>query len=458
MQKTCFLALLLGVVTKQWFMRVEVAMPGRHLWTPAALTAAQRADGSVLAAQFSDNEAYVINRYLDFCDINSLQPTTAEAVALCAAQMLDNGCRGSYVATYARTVKKFCQVQGIFIGCAIERIASNVEFACRDDSRYSPAVLSTAELDELRRAPDVEVALITEMMHSSTFRCGDVQSVKGAHVKESPQAFLITLFGGKNHRKSLRVGKCTLAKRGLSAALVRHLRELSSQRTKDFTTLNTRSYNDRISDILGRRVTSRSVREHAIDAVLADSCDPASGVIDYDAAARRTHHASGNTLRNHYHKRPVDRTGRIYFWSMQTHSCQVIDLGTCKPLTFLPACRVCGQLFGDRRCASCIASTASVTPQRSTPLRFHSTQLAVTTSRTYEIRHRTSFSAGARGAQSMTRISSTAASYFKIEISTQWSVAQRSIMPNMFAASKSGGWYPKLLAQMWRWLANISRW
>ena len=281
------------------------------LWTPAPLTNGQRDLAERLAIQFSEDEAYIINRYREFCRMNDANPFDVHSAAACSAQMLDCGCKGSYAALYVRTIKKFYAVHGVNRGHALERVAANVEYMGRGDERYSPAVASATEIETLRSCSDVGVALITELMLASTFRRGDVGAIRGTHVTETNGAFLITLFGGKNHRKSTRLGKATLRKSHISLRLRNRLHAMAARPEDGFTTMSTRMYNDRISDIVGRRITSRSVREFAIDGVLAKHYDANTGSIDYDAAARLTHHGSGNTLRNSYHKRPIDASGRI---------------------------------------------------------------------------------------------------------------------------------------------------
>lgn len=295
---------------------IDVRLPqnsrmGKTLWTPSTLTVGQRSLAERLAVQFSEDEAYIINRYLEFCRVNEVNPFEVPSTAACAAQMLDCGCKGSYAALYVRTIRKLYAVNGARQGQALERVAANVEFMCRADERYSPAVLTAAEVAALRTTSDTRIALVTELMLESRFRRGDVGAICGTHVTETPGAFLITLFGGKNHRKATRVGKATLRKSQISTALVAHLHRMATRHTHGFTTISTRAYNDRISAIVGRRITSRSVREYAIDEVLAKSYDAQTGSINYDAAARLTHHGSGNTLRNSYHKRPIDASGRM---------------------------------------------------------------------------------------------------------------------------------------------------
>jgi hypothetical protein len=187
----------------------------------------------------------------------------------------------------------------------LESLASRIELKGAAVQKPDIPALTEQEMRTLESHADPGVALTTQLVHKGTFRLSDVRAIKKAHVRESSRAFLITIFGGKNHRRLSRVGKVQWRKKDLSKGLVRHLHQISLGK-ETISSLPTAAYNDIVSEALGRRVTSRNVRQTAIDEVLLDSLDPESGATDYRAAASRTHHWSCNTLKAYYHRHPVE--------------------------------------------------------------------------------------------------------------------------------------------------------
>lgn len=280
------------------------------LWTPAPVSAQDESLARELDREFSTAELKILERYHQFCDVNLIDDRpTFSSVALMASQMLNCGTRHSYAALYVRTVKKLARRAGIYdLPRRLETLASRLELRGRAEPPSLPAEVTSDELERLRAShPDPAVRLMTELMMRTTFRVGDVQAVSGVHVQENLVGFLITLFGGKNHRKAIRIGKVTLHREELSPAMIRYLHRLRTRPSAPFTVLSTAVFNRKVSAYLGRRVTSRSIRNFAIERVLISAQDPVTGAVDYPKAALRTLHHNWRTLQSSYHKRALAR-------------------------------------------------------------------------------------------------------------------------------------------------------
>jgi hypothetical protein len=247
------------------------------------------------------------DRYSRFCRINATDPLEYDSVRLLCGQMLASGVMHSYAALHVRTAKKlFKRHSRVADAYRLESLASRVELRGAGDAHPDVPALSEADVKKLIRHSDPQVAITTELLVRGALRVSDVRRVQAVHVCENEHGFLITLMGGKNHRKTNRAGKLELQKGSTPARLATYLRRVA-RGDKTLTPLSTADYNDRVSAILGHRVTSRCVRQVGLDAALADATDARTGVTDYHAAAGRTHHWSSNTLKAFYHKHALKR-------------------------------------------------------------------------------------------------------------------------------------------------------
>ena len=262
---------------------------------------------SGVSEEFSVNERYILSRYHEFCHINALDALEYNSGLLLSGQMLSAGCRHSYIALYVRTVKKFCKWHArIHTAARLEALACRVEYQGRDNPPAMPAELTSDEVTALERHPDQRVSVPAQLMRRGTLRMCDVRELAGHQVDEGQHGFLLTLRGGKNHRRSSQTGKVTIAKMDASPALSRRLKKVKASAAK-VADVTTDEFNLRASEALGKKVTSRSVRQRGLDELLTSTVDIRTNAPDYPAAALKSNHQNWRTLRNYYHKRALPR-------------------------------------------------------------------------------------------------------------------------------------------------------
>jgi hypothetical protein len=266
-------------------------------WNPRVLSAQERAHAGLFVAH-SRADLALLARYTEFLRLNALTGAAVEfGLACAAAQWRTDGLAGTTIVSYCFRLLRVLPRLSAGGYAEAKRVIRNIEYSCRHDTIHRAPEIASGDLSHLLASLDNPFhRLATEMIYKTAMRLGDLNDVVPGEILLCGNTVTIQLVGGKNHR---RFCDRDLLVTQLSDFACEMLRAIKAAGVPRIMCVSTQELSDAITQALGRKATSYSIRNLRILELISSERN-ADGIVNWDAVRAVTRHRSTAALRSAY--------------------------------------------------------------------------------------------------------------------------------------------------------------
>jgi integrase len=271
-------------------------------WTPSKLSASERKIYTQGMKTNAPRDVALLSNFANFCSLNELpEGDLVNNLRLLDAQLQAKLLKASSRHTYLLRLGQLL-------------ITDNTVW--RSLSAYLKSIQYTGRHEPVVRAPTIdeetlEIGIsklsnpffraIAEVMFITSIRCGDANDIKWREVAIGPTGVTLTLVGGKN-RRCRRAREAIIMSNVAMSSFLKEWLATGKKRVAGDSNLfkvSTKMLTDALSQALGRKVTTYSIRNMRIRSFIAQATND-RGETNWTKVKNRSLHNCERTVRGFY--------------------------------------------------------------------------------------------------------------------------------------------------------------